>query len=627
MKDGYYLSAYITIGQLAHIRKLPLRHDQNLSLWSVSGKKVTLLHVWELERVTGLKHHDVSFFDVDHTKAVINTLLEQYHITIDDLQEIWGCPQLKETDYHLPNNTFPLHSLAHLYSGLLYDTNVYRENDILAFAVDGGPDNVLDNAYRYHNHYVGAYTNKGEIKGFFAVESPGLIWEYTKNKFGMPEGSLMALASASQCKLQDSNDIKISIHNMKAYDDVTAYVDEIYDKCCDALAIDSPAFDSNFSLEENRISMAMKVICNTSTRIMCSNIDKAAEKFKFDTAKVILSVTGGFALNCPTNSYLMDKYRFKDFIAPPCVSDTGISIGLALMQFYHCLPDMIFHFDGAYCGNSHVVTNGILDEYKKYIRAVKYNASSEAVAEDLIKSPIIWFDGRAEIGPRALGHRSILGDPRKKETKDKLNIIKKREWWRPVAPVVLADVMDLWFDNIYHTPYMLHVFQVNEKKQAYIPAITHLDNSSRVQTISKEDDKHLYDVINVFYKKTGVPIICNTSLNDKGEPIIDNIHETLNFALRKGFQVVYLNGVRVELMLHSEYLKSMPAKRPVSFERVSLDNVHDLLKQYNPFNLDDDTLCFYYDFRAFLQNVDITMEKDIHLLMKMKQKIGRYYRN
>lgn len=147
--------------------------------------------------------------------------------------------------------------------------------------------------------------------------------------------------------------------------------------------------------------------------------------------------------------------------------------------------------------------------------------------------PIVWYDGQSESGPRALGHRSIIADPRSIRNKDLINLYKQRQWWRPVAPIILEDFLEEWFENAYPSPYMLNNFVIRQEKKELVPAILHLDLTARVQTINQESDEALYHVIQNFYERTGIPIVCNTSLNDRGEPIIETVEQAFNFALRK----------------------------------------------------------------------------------------------
>jgi hypothetical protein len=139
--------------------------------------------------------------------------------------------------------------------------------------------------------------------------------------------------------------------------------------------------------------------------------------------------------------------------------------------------------------------------------------------------------------------------------------MKGRQWWRPVAPIVLAGEMDEWFEDPAPSPFMLQTFQVLESRQGEVPAITHLDGSARVQTLEATDDDRLVAVLRHFHQLTGVPILCNTSLNDRSEPIASTAADAFNFCLRKGVEVVYVEGVRVELDTTAAGLPDGPRTR------------------------------------------------------------------
>jgi len=190
-------------------------------------------------------------------------------------------------------------------------------------------------------------------------------------------------------------------------------------------------------------------------------------------------------------------------------------------------------------------------------------AESDAtrVVEDICSEPLVWADGAAEIGPRALGHRSILADPRSPRSKDLLNAWKSRQWWRPVAPIVLEEHTGEWFEDPEPSPYMLQTSYVRECKRHLVPAILHLDDSARHQTLAHDTNPLLHRAIEAFRSETGFPMLCNTSLNEKGEPIVDSAAEALSFAMRKGIGVAYVAGHRFQLR------KDVDGKGPMARRR------------------------------------------------------------
>jgi len=157
-----------------------------------------------------------------------------------------------------------------------------------------------------------------------------------------------------------------------------------------------------------------------------------------------------------------------------------------------------------------------------------------------------WFQGRTEWGPRALGNRSILVDPRRKEMKDILNArIKRREWFRPFAPSILEEHVSEWFEVTYPVPFMEKVYKIKAQKREFIPAVTHIDGTGRLQTVSKTMNPLYYDLISEFNKLTGVPIVLNTSFNEN-EPIVNTPSEAIECFLRTRMDVLVVGNFYIE---------------------------------------------------------------------------------
>ncbi|ETT65420.1 hypothetical protein C173_20371 [Paenibacillus sp. FSL R7-277] len=627
MKDGYYLSAYIDINTQAHILDLEIRHDQNVSLWKKEGDHVQLIHYWELERLTGYKQHSTSFLDIDQARRVINSLLDTYQLSLNDMNEVWGSPGLDTVDDYHSVEDFPeyaYHSVAHLFSAIYSETRLLQNDNIIGLAVDHGPDHVNDpNVYRDNKYcYIGCIVKNGQIE-FYPLYSPALLWAYCRLRYNLREGTLMALASASTSELLDVEEETFLFQTTgvlnNSYQVISDYIDGLEKNIDQAteqdIGIVFNGFDKAFDYQDNKISMVMKEIQKMSIRIMDLNVKNLLERSGIEGKDTYLSITGGFALNCPTNTYLMQKYNFKGFISTPCVSDTGMSMGIALYAFYKKIHTFHFSLGNSYYGNQH---NGLLtviesEPYQKHILSISEFNPEEAV-RDLINGPFIWFYGRSEIGPRALGNRSIIADPRYNDAKTLLNQVKDRQWWRPVAPIILEEHLKEWFDGSEKSPYMLHTYHIREDKKNQVPAILHLDNSARIQTIKKDEKDLLYGLIEKFNEETGVPIVCNTSLNDKGEPIIDRIEEAINFALRKNFKIIYVNGMRVELHRHGEYEENRPLPRPLrTFHSVGrMKEIYT--KLYNPFNVSKRALIFYYMLPDLMNRYDIMRKEDVQEL-------------
>lgn len=630
MKDGYYLSAYFEISKLANLYCCGQRHDNCAALWYKNGKDITLVHYWEFERRSGIKQQRVPFFDLGQSKAELNILLKEHNLSLEDIVEIWGIPELNENDNYLSKHRYPsfqYHSVCHLASALFMDTNIYKNENILAFTVDGGPDNItdfyeggeVDNTSRYP--FIACYSSSDNKRmEMLPVFSPGLIWMTLAHYFKMREGSLMALTSASESEAYLKDDM-ILVKNVGDFTDLfqrmRVIINDIEGLTQEDAGTKFNYFDERFNERENKISMVMKIVQEMSYQIMDYNIKLAVDTYKIDTENTYLAMAGGFALNCPCNTYLLKKYKFKGFIAPPCVSDSGMALGIGLYSFYHFMDgDFNFQLKHAYYGDTDDLTEFLRQgKYASYIEAVEEMDYDQAVA-DLEKEPLIWFEGKAEIGPRALGARSILGDPRKQETKDRLNEIKQRQWWRPVAPIVLADQISEWFTEDFMSPYMLHASKMKASKRKLIPAIIHFDGSARLQSIDYETgNPRLYRFIQRFFEKTNIPIVCNTSLNDKGEPIINTIEEAFNFALRKKINVLYINGKRLLLKNHELYQGKERLHRKLHILPCQNKQEYDeLIDKYRPKELDERNIYILGLYNKELKTIEKMKEKELHQL-------------
>jgi carbamoyltransferase len=262
-----------------------------------------------------------------------------------------------------------------------------------------------------------------------------------------------------------------------------------------------------------------------------------------------LVLAGGVALNCVANGRLLREGPFEDLWIQPCASDGGNALGAALFAWHQVLGNARVP-DARRQKASYLGPGFSDDEIEAYLRRenIPYTKLTEVeiaekVAELLAGEKVVgWFQGRMEFGPRALGARSILGDARSRQMQSVLNLkIKFRESFRPFAPTVLLEHADQYFElNGAESPYMLLVADVRperlreltaEEQQARgfdklkvirsdVPAITHVDNSARIQTVKREDHPRYYDMINAFYRKTGCPVVINTSFNVRGEPIV-----------------------------------------------------------------------------------------------------------
>jgi carbamoyltransferase len=242
------------------------------------------------------------------------------------------------------------------------------------------------------------------------------------------------------------------------------------------------------------------------------------------TGSVNLCLAGGVALNCVLNSYVRDRGPFQSVWVQPAAGDAGTALGAALhIDAVQRRPAgrKAYRMDHVFLGpafSEPEIRSG-LDRAK--LRYRRLDDIADATADLLAHDRIIgWFQGPMEFGPRALGGRSILASPLNAAMQDRLNDIKDREDFRPVAPVVTEDAAELWFDGGGISPFMLFTYQVLAHQAHRIPAVRHVDGSARVQTINRAQHPLYYDLLRAFEHRTGVPVLVNTSFNTRGEPVV-----------------------------------------------------------------------------------------------------------
>jgi carbamoyltransferase len=246
-----------------------------------------------------------------------------------------------------------------------------------------------------------------------------------------------------------------------------------------------------------------------------------------------LCMAGGVALNCVMNARVRDKGPFQHVWVQPAAGDAGTALGAALWidaqeRGKEGDNERRYYMDHAFLGPAYSD-----EEIEQFLRWAKLpyrrlTSVADEVADILTQDKVIgWFQGRMEFGPRALGARSILASPLHASMQARLNEIKDREDFRPVAPVVLEEEARNWFANADVSPFMLFVYDVLPNKADLIPAVRHVDGTARIQTINRQQNALYYDVIRAFQARTGVPVLVNTSFNTRGEPIVCSPRDAL----------------------------------------------------------------------------------------------------
>ena len=409
---------------------------------------------------------------------------------------------------------------------------------------------------------VGKGNNLEIKKEIHFPHSLGLLYSaftyYTGFKVNSGEYKLMGLAPYGRPVYED----KIVKNLIDIKEDGSFWLNQDYFNYATGLTMTNSKFNNLFGQKvrdpkkEKLTQFHMDIaasIQKVTEDIMIKIVKSLKEEFNINN----LCLAGGVALNCVANGKILKSKIFDNIWIQPAAGDAGGSLGAALALWYieQKNPRKINHNDsmqGSYLGPVH--SQEEIEKELEKIGAVYQIKTEEdlldCTAEDLSKGEAIgWFQGRMEFGPRALGGRSILGDPRSADMQKNLNLkVKFRESFRPFAPSILKNDLEEWFDMDIDSPYMLMVanikkdkiIEMNEDqkklfgidklniKRSEIPAVTHVDYSARIQTVHEETNKKYFKLIKKFKEKTGCPIIVNTSFNVRGEPIVNTPLDAFN---------------------------------------------------------------------------------------------------
>ena len=431
--------------------------------------------------------------------------------------------------------------------------------------------------------------NKLDIKKeIHFPHSLGLLYSaftyYTGFKVNSGEYKLMGLAPYGNPIYQD----KISqIIDVK--DDGTFRLDQSFFNYATGLTMTSKKFDKLFGCErrdpeKNELTQFHMDIASSIQKVTEDIMIKLAKSIRKEYNIKNLCLAGGVALNCVANGKILEEKIFDKIWIQPAAGDAGGSLGAAL-ALWHIEQNQTRtvntndNMKGSYLGPEFDQ-----DEIERELKnaganfeILKYDELIDKTSDLLSNEKAIgWFQGRMEFGPRALGGRSIIGDPRSTNTQKNLNLkVKYRESFRPFAPSVLQEDLPEWFDMSVDSPYMLLVANINPTKKiemtneqkklfgidklnikrSQIPAVTHVDYSARVQTVSKINNNRYYDLISKFKEKTGCPVIVNTSFNVRGEPIVNTPIDAFNCFMGTELDYLVIGNCILDKLKQDQTLK------------------------------------------------------------------------
>lgn len=408
--------------------------------------------------------------------------------------------------------------------------------------------------------------------------SLGLLYSaftyYTGFRVNSGEYKLMGLAPYGDPKYV--KEIKDNLIDIAA--DGSFHLNMDYFGYCTDLKMTSKKFNSLFGgsprLPDSVVTQREMDLAASIQSVTEEVVVSLAKEIKIQTGLKNICLAGGVALNCVANGKLLESKIFENIWVQPASGDAGGALGAALASYYLMLekPRKVSKncLKGSYLGptytdaESEKILNKLGAKYEVLSEKNMISRAAQAIANG---RAVGWMNGRMEFGPRALGNRSILADPRSKTMQKNLNLkVKYRESFRPFAPSILAEDLNDWFETTVETPYMLMVSKIQKKHQikmdnaqkslfgidklnvtrSTIPAVTHVDYTSRIQTVHKKTNPKYYKLISEFKKITGCPILVNTSFNVRGEPIVCSPKDAFNCFMGTDLDVLVIGNIYLE---------------------------------------------------------------------------------
>jgi carbamoyltransferase len=376
---------------------------------------------------------------------------------------------------------------------------------------------VLDGRGERHSHFAGCTAN-GTIEKLAAQRLPhslGLMYEELTEHLGFHRSSdeykVMALASYAEPEFLDDFRRLVTLRGDGGFHvapiDWGAY---------------APRVPPGGRLLDAHAALAASVQTRLEEMIL-----GLGQWLHARTGASTITMAGGVALNCVANGRLAAEGPFEDVWVQPAAGDAGTALGAALhiTREFGCQPSpMATAALGRGWSDDEIAaalhTAGVAFE--------RPDDLAEEVAAVLAAGGVVgWFQGRSEYGPRALGHRSLLANPSSREMLHRLNDVKGREQFRPVAPMVLRERAAELFDGVIPSPYMLFVHRVRDEWRERIPAVVHVDGTARVQTVERAEEPLVARLLDCFFRRTGLPVLVNTSFNTVGRPMVDNPRDAL----------------------------------------------------------------------------------------------------
>lgn len=463
------------------------------------------------------------------------------------------------------------HHLAHAASAF-YPSNF---DDAAILVVDGFGSNVETNSL-----FTGSYKDGIKLIDRAYGQGIGIVYTEVTNQilgFGIgEEGKTMGLAPLGR-DVAGENILRLN----PDYDGIITDYSNFIDRApCSWIKQEIAKCESKADVTNDFYSKIAFELQQETEKCMLHLAQYAYET----TKKKKLCIAGGVGLNCVANDVLLENTLFEEIFFQPASSDCGVPLGLCLYGYYKEKKSKEKVSFSVYSSKSYEKREG-LDFLNS--TGIKYcDAKPDKVAMLISQKNVVgWFSGGSELGPRALGNRCILADPRYIETKDLINSkVKHREMYRPFAPSILVEHSKEYFHLKNDSPYMMLAPLIRKDKTNEIPAVVHIDGTGRVQTVEKKDNPLYYELIDKFREITGVPVILNTSFNDNNEPIVETPLDALLCFLRTNIDYLYLDGVLIkksEILDKNKLIDKLEQLRSNKLRQSYEETINVICENYN----------------------------------------------
>ena len=498
----------------------------------------------------GIEYDDVDIFTYNSTLECHSDIESQFMIKYGDISKLYFIPHhlahAHSTYYSstfnqsvvvvadamgnsLKNNSKAWDWFEKNSNWNLVDTSNFDFDWAEGITIYDVKDNNFTEIYKKWIKFPFPWETEGEqtsVGGFYTMGARQLVYEPKSNTWGA--GKLMGLASYAESeyvdsipRLTNSTDNDVFIPTVKHRPDID-YRDDFQLKANVA---------GVYQREQEEISMDLIRIGKRLSQ--SPNV----------------CVAGGSFLNCNTNEKIIKSELFEGTYFVPPADDSGIPLGCAWAGYIKLNPDFKKEdrLQSPYLGKEYsegeIISAIDNNESIHYIYYPNFDELCDQVADELSNGKVIgWMQGGSEIGPRALGNRSILANPTKSWMSNYVNYLKERDWYRPFAPSVLFEHQSEIFDLDTFSPYMLVTSNVKDEWKSKIPAVTHIDGTSRYQSVDSSMNERYHKLISSFYSKTGIPLVLNTSFNGPDEPIVETPQDAINTFLRQGLHYLVIDN-------------------------------------------------------------------------------------